>query len=454
MVRFSKRKALLRRYEKEWKERAESAIARWMLDIDNPIEDAVDMYFAECVNEVNQRRYLFRSLKNRRRHGKIPEFLKEMGVWDSRENLGAEDEDDSSGHDSRALSSCTINDNDFLREFRVSRKSFKALHDLIKDHPVFNRGRRGPKQEPSEFQLLIFLRFVGQCGDGNSSHRMKLFFPASVGGIDNAKKRVLQAVLALRNIAIVWPDEEERKEIARRMHAKFDWPNLVFIADGTLFPFATKPQLEDAADYKGRKLGYTLNAMILCDDRRRVRAYLAGNPGTCHDERALKQMQIANHPEDFLSDREYGIGDSAFDPRRWMVPAYKKPARHPMPREHEVLNEKMKKPRVISEHVNGILKNRFRILNKLPFVVKDKATMRETIKYIDACIILHNLLVGIRDDVPDEWLHEIERLSDIDECEPLEDDDELNQPVLENRRADTRRNQLMHYFNEKTAVFY
>jgi hypothetical protein len=177
MVQFSKRKALLRQYEKEWKERAESAIARWMLDIDDPIEDAVDMYFAECcVNEINQRQYLFRSLKNCRRHGKIPEFLKEMGVWDSWENLGAEDhEDDSSGHDSSALSSCIINDNDFLQEFCVLWKSFKALHDLINDHPVFNRGRRGPKQEPSEFQLLIFLRFVGQCGDGNSSHRMKLF---------------------------------------------------------------------------------------------------------------------------------------------------------------------------------------------------------------------------------------------------------------------------------------
>ena len=116
-----------------------------------------------------------------------------------------------------------------------------------------------------------------------------------------------------------------------------------------------------------------------------------------------------------------------------MVAAYKKPARHPMPtREHEVLNEKMKKPHVISEHVNGILKNRIRILNKHPFVVKDKATMWETIKYIDACIILHNLLVGIQDDVPDDWLHEMERLSDINECEPLADDDELNQPVLEN----------------------
>jgi hypothetical protein len=60
--------------------------------------------------------------------------------------------------------------------------------------------------------------------------------------------------------------------------------------------------------------------------------------------------------------------------------------------------------------------------------------------------------VGIQDDVPDDWLHEIERLSDIDKCEPLEEDDELNQPVLENQRADTRCNQLMHYFNGKTAV--
>jgi hypothetical protein len=55
----------------------------------------------------------------------------------------------------------------------------------------------------------------------------------------------------------------ERKEIAARIHAKFDWPNCVFIVDETLFPpFATTPQLEDAADYKGRKLGYTLK----CDD--------------------------------------------------------------------------------------------------------------------------------------------------------------------------------------------
>jgi hypothetical protein len=428
---------MLQRYKKAWRDRIAHALVRFLQDDDDPFEDALDMYFVERAQEAKECRYFSRGSKNKQRMKRVYDFLVRVGIWHP---VGADEEDD--------VSVLSITDHDFLREFRVSRKSFKELHYLIKDHPIFKRGRRGPRQHPTEFQLLIFLRFVGQCGDGNSKHWMKLFFPTSVGGIENATDRVLKAILGLRKLAISWPDEEERKEIAARIHAKFDWPNCVFIVDGTLFPFATKPQLEDAADYKGRKLGYTLNAMILCDDKRRVRSYLVGNPGACHDERALKMMAIGKNPENFLSHMEYGIGDSAFDPRWWLVPAYKKPAHNNMPREHEVLNDKMKKPRVISEHVNGILKNRFKILNQLPFVIKDKATMKTCIQYIDACVILHNLLVGTRHDVPHEFLQDVETLSDIDNCEPLTHDDELMLPILTHRRADTRRDQLMHYFNE------
>jgi hypothetical protein len=60
--------------------------------------------------------------------------------------------------------------------------------------------------------------------------------------------------------------------------------------------------------------------MTLCNSKRRVRAYLVGNPArTCHDERAfLKIMAIGKNPKDFLCHMEYGIGDSTFDPR-WVV---------------------------------------------------------------------------------------------------------------------------------------
>jgi hypothetical protein len=116
-----------------------------------------------------------------------------------------------------------------------------------------------------------------------------------------------------------------------------------------------------------------------------------------------------------------------------------------MPPEHELLNTKMAKPRVISEHVNGILKNRFPILNSLPFVLKGRKSLQKIIRYIDACIILHNLLVGIKEDVPIEWMEDIEVLSDIDGCDS---DDELNRAIPENQTPDTRRTQLMLYLNE------
>ena len=41
--------------------------------------------------------------------------------------------------------------------------------------------------------------------------------------------------------------------------------------DGTLFPLASRPRTEDAPDYSGRKHAYSLSALIVCDDRRRIR---------------------------------------------------------------------------------------------------------------------------------------------------------------------------------------
>ena len=145
MVRFSPRVAMLRRYEKAWKERVEGTLIRYLLDIDDPTEDCIDMYFVERYQEATECRYFSRGSTYKSRLKKVHDFLLPMGVWDP----GVEEVD--------ALSVSTITDQGFLWEFRVSRKSFKELHDLIKDHPIFKRGRRGPQQAPPAFQLLVFL---------------------------------------------------------------------------------------------------------------------------------------------------------------------------------------------------------------------------------------------------------------------------------------------------------
>ena len=55
--------------------------------------------------------------------------------------------------------------------------------------------------------------------------------------------------------------------------------------------------------------------------------------------------------------------------------------------------------------------------------------MKVCIKYIDARVILHNLLVGTRHNVPDEFLVDIETLSEIDECESLDHQGKLMRPI-------------------------
>jgi hypothetical protein len=102
---------------------------------------------------------------------------------------------------------------------------------------------------------------------------------------------------------VFWPSEEERKEIAARIRHDFDWPNCNRLIDGTLFPLAFTPQTIDAPDYSGRKYGYSLTCLIMCDDQRLIRYYLAGWPGSAHDERVFRKTKLFRNPLRFSRRR-------------------------------------------------------------------------------------------------------------------------------------------------------
>ena len=74
-----------------------------------------------------------------------------------------------------------------------------------------------------------------------------------------------------------------------------------------------------------------------------------------------------------------------------------------MSQEHERLNNLLLKPHVISEHVSSMLKCQFCILNKLQMLLKDISAMITILCHIEVCIILHNLLLDMKDEIPDSW---------------------------------------------------
>ena len=295
---------------------------------------------------------------------------------------------------------------------------------------------------------MVLLKVLGTEGTGGSNANLRSVFGIGEGTVNLYRDRVVQALLNLKDTVVSWPNEEERKLISQRILNDFKWPNCVGIIDGTLFPLAFRPRSKDAPDYSGRKFAYSISALIICDDQRRIRYVNAGWPGTAHDNRILKNSKVYQRASSFFSEKQYMMGDSAFENTWFLVSAFKKPRGSTLPRDHELFNDALKSPRVISEHTIGILKGRFPWLRGIRHLITDDPNdMKKILNYIMAACILHNLLLNCL--IPEEWIDNDDR-SDIDDPDRgyIDEDDELNMAVPEGAPGDHRRQQLLSYICE------
>ena len=264
----------------------------------------------------------------------------------------------------------------------------------------------------------------------------------------NAKERVTTVIVDLLFKKVVnWPDAAERADISRRFQAKFKLPNLVGVADGTLFPLAFKPSRKDASDFHGRKHLYSLSTLIINDDKKRIRYFNAGWAGCSHDDRILENTELRKKVDIdnvIFSKRQYIIGDCAYAARWWMVSCYKKPPGGTLARDKEIFNTTLSKPRVTSEHTIGILKARFPFLRSIRLRIdEEKESMRQVIRYIATCVILHNIFIGFDDEYDPE----------DDEVSVIDEENELNKPIVDmETNGDARRRQLMNYIVENYHV--
>ena len=118
-----------------------------------------------------------------------------------------------------------------------------------------------------------------------------------------------------------------------------------------------------------------------------------------HNNRVFGNMRANRHPEEHFCHSQYMLSDSALENCNFVVSAYKKPPLHPMIREHERFNTKLATARISAEHTIGILKGRFFWLKHIRMKIsKDKSIMLRILKYIDCCVIFHNLLIDLGTD--------------------------------------------------------
>lgn len=119
-----------------------------------------------------------------------------------------------------------------------------------------------------------------------------------------------------------------------------------------------------------------------------------------------------------------------------IIPAFKKPPNQILPREQEeVFNmTALGKFRVVSEHVDGLLKKgQFPWQRCIPcFLTSNMKSMEQILSYINCCMILHNLVLVERKghDNPEFWKYDNDDDND-DLSADIDDDHELNDVIID-----------------------
>ena len=136
-----------------------------------------------------------------------------------------------------------------------------------------------------------------------------------------------------------------------------------------------------------------------------MKVVMSGMMPSCHDSCVYGAMPLATDPESFFSGQKYFLlGDSAFANSESVVTSFKALRGHALTPEQEAFNTQVGNLRVTSEHTIGMLKACFPFLRSIPMkITDDPKSLHRILHVIDCCIILHNLLIDINDDVPEEW---------------------------------------------------
>ena len=356
------------------------------MDKDDSSTDEEFIQQSDKLHKMKQNRYLFRSSTYRTERNKF-------------------DIDDALSYQSY-----NYNDAEFLFLFRITRDSFFLFLEEMKTKDAFkNVKSKTSHQRPVAFQLLVFLYRIGREGKAGGCDDVGQFFGIAKGSVKNYVRRTVLALLEMEEEVVYWPDASQRKEIRKRLIA-YGFRHCVGIIDGTLIILDNRPQAYHEC-YFSRKSFYSLNVMIICDDKNRVLYYNAGWPGSTHDNRVFRNSDIFTNREDYFSEYEYLLGDSAYSSSSVMVQSFKKEAAQAvLPGNKGFFNTALAQVRICSEHCIGMLKGRFQCMKRNNIKLKhDKQEVKELVELIGACIIMHNLLINYNEDeIPSSWYDEME----------------------------------------------
>jgi DDE superfamily endonuclease len=120
---------------------------------------------------------------------------------------------------------------------------------------------------------------------------------------------------------------------------------------------------------------------------------------------------ILRRPLDFFSELEYLLADSGYALSPYIMVPHRQPAAE-LPH-NKIFNQLLSSTRVVIEHVNGVLKNRWASLKGIRTQIRNRKDFEKVNNHVLVCLILHNILI----DINDAW----EEPEIVEEVVPVEE---------------------------------
>uniref|UniRef100_A0A182RZA5 DDE Tnp4 domain-containing protein n=1 Tax=Anopheles funestus TaxID=62324 RepID=A0A182RZA5_ANOFN len=168
-------------------------------------------------------------------------------------------------------------------------------------------------------------------------------------------------------------NENERNESKEYFSRKTNIEDITMCVDGTHIKI--KKPLHRPLLYLNRKHCYSLNVMLVCDHKYRIRAINARFPGSNHDAHVWKVKLFVT-------------GDAGYPSEPWLIRPHRNPGRGS---EEASFNTLLSSGRIIVEMTIAILKSRFRCLNGGDGCLN--YTPKKCAAIINVCRALHNVCI-------------------------------------------------------------
>lgn len=181
----------------------------------------------------------------------------------------------------------------------------------------------------------------------------------------------------------VSPDHQER--VKGEFRAKFGFPGVLGAIDCTHVQI--RAPSENALIYINRKGTHSINIQVICDAMCNITHVFANYPGSTHDSFILANSAI---PALFQGDpplEGWLLGDNGYALRTWLMTPFITPGS----RSELAYNRKHTRTRSVIERTFGLLKMRFRCLDKSGGTLQ--YSPQKVAAFFVACCVLHNIAI-------------------------------------------------------------